>query len=368
MAPLHAIRKDGFKWIRAPRPELYDLRADPGELTNLHPSRTRARGDRARTSIRSWTRCCRRRGSAPQPRAESDDARDDGDAAVARLSRARRGAAQHGGRRSEGRHRDLQPPRRGAPSRAGARLAEGGSDRARDPRPTLPDHVAARNVLGLAQVRQRKYDEARETYQRSLQTEPDQFRIHANLGSLALRERDLDTSEKDSRSRWSMNPRFVEAMLNLGLIASLRGDQRRRGAAGIARPKQAHPGFRRQRAASAISYYEQGRLQRGARALRARAAVARRRCSRRWCRPATARAASAIRRSAARLLRRGGDAARGFVGPLVQPRLPARHARRRRRGVPRARREPASRHRRSVAAAHRPGPRRRCGAIAASPG
>jgi arylsulfatase A-like enzyme/Tfp pilus assembly protein PilF len=32
---LKAIRERGFKYIEAPRPELYDLRADPGELENL---------------------------------------------------------------------------------------------------------------------------------------------------------------------------------------------------------------------------------------------------------------------------------------------------------------------------------------------
>jgi tetratricopeptide (TPR) repeat protein len=33
-APLRAVRSGGFKFIEAPRPELYDLGKDPGELTN----------------------------------------------------------------------------------------------------------------------------------------------------------------------------------------------------------------------------------------------------------------------------------------------------------------------------------------------
>jgi predicted Zn-dependent protease len=33
-APLRSVRADGFKLIQAPRPELYDLHADPGELKN----------------------------------------------------------------------------------------------------------------------------------------------------------------------------------------------------------------------------------------------------------------------------------------------------------------------------------------------
>ncbi len=32
---LYALRKDGYKYILAPTPELYDLGADPGETNNL---------------------------------------------------------------------------------------------------------------------------------------------------------------------------------------------------------------------------------------------------------------------------------------------------------------------------------------------
>jgi choline-sulfatase len=35
-APLHSVREEGFKLIDAPRPELYDLYADPGELRNIY--------------------------------------------------------------------------------------------------------------------------------------------------------------------------------------------------------------------------------------------------------------------------------------------------------------------------------------------
>jgi len=35
MAPLFAMREKGFKYIRAPRPELYDLAADPKETANI---------------------------------------------------------------------------------------------------------------------------------------------------------------------------------------------------------------------------------------------------------------------------------------------------------------------------------------------
>jgi arylsulfatase A-like enzyme len=35
-APLRSVRSDGFKFIEAPRPELYDLPLDPSELSNKY--------------------------------------------------------------------------------------------------------------------------------------------------------------------------------------------------------------------------------------------------------------------------------------------------------------------------------------------
>lgn len=35
-APLRSVRREGYKFIEAPQPELYDLRSDPGELRNLY--------------------------------------------------------------------------------------------------------------------------------------------------------------------------------------------------------------------------------------------------------------------------------------------------------------------------------------------
>ncbi len=48
---LRFLRKDGFKFIEAPRPELYDLRADPGETNNLWSESPSDLGKRLRREL-----------------------------------------------------------------------------------------------------------------------------------------------------------------------------------------------------------------------------------------------------------------------------------------------------------------------------
>jgi hypothetical protein len=38
-APLAALRTDAFLYVRAPKPELYDLKSDPGEAKNIAAER-----------------------------------------------------------------------------------------------------------------------------------------------------------------------------------------------------------------------------------------------------------------------------------------------------------------------------------------
>lgn len=228
MAPLYALRKDGFKWIRAPRPELYDLTADPKELKNLHPGQPDREGalEAELAQILETRRPAAAAGAdgaggvagtpmaaetvemlqslgylAPSAVRESMGGVDpkDGIQVYNQLEEARHAAQQRHWKEAEAIVRQILQ--------------------------TMPKHVAARNVLGLALVRQRKYAEAREAYAASLAADPSQFRIHANLGSLALLEGQLPAAEQGFARALELNPRFVEAALNLGLIASLKEDR-----------------------------------------------------------------------------------------------------------------------------------------------
>jgi arylsulfatase A-like enzyme/tetratricopeptide (TPR) repeat protein len=252
MAPLFAVRKDRFKFIRAPKPELYDLVADPGELRNLYGSDPR-RAVALDGEIERILRSARIKGpqESPMTRETLEALQSLGYLAPGGERRAMRGIDPKDGihiyaRLEEARDAARRRKWPEAESLVRSILAE------------LPDHVAARNVLGLTLVRQRRYEEARQAYLESLASEPDQFRVHAMLGSLSLIERQLDDAKRSFDEALRRNPRFVEAMLNLGLIASLGGDQQA-AEQWYKRAESADPGLPATARRFGDLYFEQGR-------------------------------------------------------------------------------------------------------------
>jgi arylsulfatase A-like enzyme/Flp pilus assembly protein TadD len=252
MAPLHAWRQGGYKWIRAPRPELYDLRKDPNELTNLFPNDP-ARGAAMDAELERVIRGGRSRtpGDTPMTRETVEMLQSLGYLAPKADRRSMGGVDPKDGIEV---YRQLERARRFGQERKW-REAEAV---ARGILETLPAHVAARNVLGLALVRQGRFDEARGAYRQSLDAEPDQFRVHGMLGSLAMLARDLDAADAAYARALEMNPRFIEAMLNRGLIASLRGDPAA-AERWYRRADETNPGVPATARRLGDLYYEQGR-------------------------------------------------------------------------------------------------------------
>lgn len=253
MAPLHALRSDGFKWISAPRPELYDLREDPRELNNLYPAAAR-RADALDRELQAILRA-----TAVSPAATSPMSQE-----TIEVLQSLGYLAQGAVRRSMGGMDPKDGIKYYALLEQGRQLAQQrrwaeAEQAVRQILAPLPDHVAARNVLGLTLLRQGRLDEARAAYEQSLATEPDQFRVMAMLGTLALLQRDLEEAHKRFTAALAMNPKFVEAMSNLGLVASLRGD----AAAAeqwYVRAEAADPGFPATPRRFADLHYEQGRF------------------------------------------------------------------------------------------------------------
>jgi Tfp pilus assembly protein PilF len=220
MAPLFGVRENGRKWIQAPRPELYDLRADPRETDNLYPRRPEEAaplektleaivadsGKRALTAPtreidRETAEMLRALGYLAPPEERADMAgRDpkDGIAIYAKLQAARQ----------------LFQVKQW--DRADALLAEVLAE--------VPENVTARNLLALSAVRRGDFGGAELQYRESLKHQPRQHRVMGALGALALRRNDLDAAQKDFEDALALAPTFVEAMSNLGFVMALRGD------------------------------------------------------------------------------------------------------------------------------------------------
>jgi choline-sulfatase len=221
MAPLFGVRHDGRKWIQAPRPELYDLRADRGELRNLYPDDPAAArpledvlgsvvADSGRRELRAPTRQIDRETeemlhalgylAPPEQRAEMAgiDPKD-GMVLYAKLQEARQRAQV------------------GEWERAQELLDEVLA--------VAPENVTARNVLALAAVRKGDLDEAERQYLASLAQRPGQHRVVGALGSIALRRGRLDEAERRFREALDLTPAYVEAMSNLGWVEAARGNE-----------------------------------------------------------------------------------------------------------------------------------------------
>lgn len=65
-APLRSVRMDGFKYIEAPQPEFYDLKADPSELHNTYGA-ANVQVQKARTVLADWRAHLPAAATAPGP-------------------------------------------------------------------------------------------------------------------------------------------------------------------------------------------------------------------------------------------------------------------------------------------------------------
>ncbi|MBK8286755.1 MAG: sulfatase-like hydrolase/transferase [Ahniella sp.] len=223
MAPLYAIREQGFTYIRAPRPELYELATDPTETRNLIAVPAFAtQGANLDLSLDEVFADSAKRAHAVvdnpltresiemlqslgylQPSSEREGVAGmdpkDGVRIYNRLDSARKAAQHEDWVRAE-------------------RLSQAILDE-------LPKHASARGVLAAALLNQGKVDEAKHQYSQMLADNPGEFRILAALASLEVGSGNLDVAEQLFESALSMAPKFIEALSGLGLISMMRGNE-----------------------------------------------------------------------------------------------------------------------------------------------
>ncbi len=220
MAPLVGVRQGGRKYIAAPRPELYDLRADPREVTNRYSGDPAAAAPLARQLDAVTTESGARALSAPTRQIDRET--EEMLRALGYLAPPEQRAEMAGMDPKDGMalYARLQEARELAQAeeweRARALLEEVLA--------AAPGNVTARNVLALAAVRRGDLDEAERQYLASLARQPGQHRVVGALGTIALRRDDLEAAERRFRDALALAPSFVEAMSNLGFIAAVRRD------------------------------------------------------------------------------------------------------------------------------------------------
>lgn len=222
MAPLFSVRDDGYKFIRAPRPELYDLGKDPGETRNLVAElpREAAKLDRELTQMMSDSGRHAIKAAANPISRETEESLQ----ALGYLAPHAERAAMQGIDPKDGLplHNKLEDARHFAQQRKwddAERLLN-------EVMAVTPRNVSAINVLGLIGIKKGDREQALRYYQQSLAIDATQFRVYGVLGALALTTGDLGKADAEFRKCLELNPHFAEAMANIGFIESIRGHQK----------------------------------------------------------------------------------------------------------------------------------------------
>jgi Flp pilus assembly protein TadD len=222
MAPLYGVYNGKYKWIRAPKPELYNLVDDLHESTNLYPGEIpicRALDRELSRIFASSRRFAVPVRENPMNRETEEMLRSLGYLAT---SQEKKGAAGMDPKDGILIYNKLETARHLAQSDKWQQA----QDILEEILVQVPGHLSARNILALVLLRQGRVEEAIRQYTRSLQDDPQQARIYAMLGNLFMLQGELDKAEHFLQHALQVSPQFVEAISNLGMIALLRGDEK----------------------------------------------------------------------------------------------------------------------------------------------
>ncbi len=217
-APLRSVRTEGLKLIEAPRPELYDLHADPGELSNKYqPTEASVQKLRrilaethAKIEGNAETAASQ---SLPDPKDKIEEqnllhramiAEDDGRTAEARavLERAL----------------ELDPKSPTGLRQLGELEFHAGeygraADHLKRAREVRPDDSTAAFMLGQALEKTDDLAGARDALEESLKLVPGQFDARLLLGQLYLRLNDAKAAEDQFEAALLLRPKSVAAAI-----------------------------------------------------------------------------------------------------------------------------------------------------------
>ncbi|MGD0783115.1 MAG: sulfatase-like hydrolase/transferase, partial [Candidatus Aminicenantales bacterium] len=220
MAPLYGIRLGTWTYIRAPRPELYDLQADPRETSNVFAANPSVAA-RLEDELNRTLADCAPRAVESRPQSLNRETME--------MLQSLGYLAPAGARQSMG----GMDPKDGIGIYTALEDARHAIQRKewipaekqlREVLAKAPGNVSARNILALLLIQTARLAQARDEYLRSLADDPGQARVDVQLGHIALLENKLDEAQSYFVRAADVSPGFVEAYDEMGLIEVLRGN------------------------------------------------------------------------------------------------------------------------------------------------
>ncbi len=218
---LQALRSGRYKYIDAPRPELYDLTADPGEIRNIYAQRTAVALAQKEKLVALRARL-RRQNPFPQRML------DPGTLARLRSLGYVAGSADdlqsaEAGADPKDRIKDFREYERALDLAAEGRIDE--SD------PILerllarhPDLVEVRMSLAWNEQQAERYEQAVRDYRQVVEMDPGDMKAHYNFGVSLFRLGKLDEAKREFQAALAISPFFVPADDSLGSIALQKKD------------------------------------------------------------------------------------------------------------------------------------------------
>lgn len=215
---LRGVETAKYHFIDAPKPELYDLDADPGELHNLFVEK-HAVADELRARLSSMVV----RYSSAQQMAQETGLDP---ALMERLKSLGYAGFSGGGSQATNSH-DLPDPkdRIGAYELFSDAMAESqhgeyeqSAEKLNQVLKTDPDSVPAHYILGLNYYRMRQFPLAVEQLQRVMQLSPDYALADYQLGLAYARNGDMDHAEEALKHTMELDATNFDAAYNLGAV------------------------------------------------------------------------------------------------------------------------------------------------------
>ncbi|MGD0127741.1 MAG: sulfatase-like hydrolase/transferase [Terriglobia bacterium] len=223
-SPLWSLRAGRYKYIQAPKPELYDLAADPGETRNLFA----VQGARAQAS-KERLEALRARFRNPRPRGHGTLDPE----TIARLGSL--GYVAGSSHEPDPSERGPDPKDRiGDFEEFGRAIVLASIGHIEESNALLerlltshPDLLDVRMSLGLNDQRLRRQDEAAREFQQVLKADPLNAKAHLDLGLSFFEMRKLDEAAREFQAALVIAPNYTRAEDMLGSVALQRNDYAR---------------------------------------------------------------------------------------------------------------------------------------------